>query len=177
MRLQLLLRKVHYWLAIFVALPLLLIVVTGLLLQFKKQLPWVQPPEQRAAPGEPRLGLPGILEVARGVPELAVAEWRDVYRLEYRPNRRLVKIVAVNGWEAQLDATDGRVLQVAYRRSDAIEKLHDGSWFGGVVHYGLFVPAGTGLLMLLVTGVYLFLLPIVRRARRKHGKAPRSRVW
>jgi len=158
---------VHYWLSVFVALPLLLVVVTGLLLQFKKQLPWVQPPEQRAAQGEPVLGLGEILAIARGVPELEVAEWSDVYRLEYRPNRRMLKVVAASGWEAQLDATSGELLQVAYRRSDLIEALHDGSWFGGVVHYGVFVPAGVVLLVLVATGLYLFFLPIVRRARRR----------
>lgn len=171
MKPPLLLRKTHYWLSIFAVLPLLIVACTGLLLQFKKQLPWVQPPEQRASPGEPTLSLPAILAIARGTPELAVAGWDDVYRLEYRPDRRVVKVVAANGWEAQLDASSGAVLQIAYRRSDVIEQLHDGSWFGSAVHYGLFVPAGLILLLLVCSGLYLFALPIVRR-RRARAKWP-----
>jgi hypothetical protein len=40
-------RKVHYWLGAIIALPLLVVVASGILLQLKKQLTWVQPPEQK----------------------------------------------------------------------------------------------------------------------------------
>ncbi len=40
-------RKFHYWAAALAALPVLVILCTGLLLQLKKQSAWVQPPEQR----------------------------------------------------------------------------------------------------------------------------------
>ena len=40
-------RKIHYWASAIVAVPLLVIIVTGLLLQAKKHSTWVQPPERR----------------------------------------------------------------------------------------------------------------------------------
>ena len=40
-------RKVHFWASFIAAVPVLVIVASGILLQMKKQLDWVQPPEQR----------------------------------------------------------------------------------------------------------------------------------
>jgi uncharacterized iron-regulated membrane protein len=40
-------RKVHHWASFIVAVPLLVMIVSGLFLQMKKQWAYVQPPEQR----------------------------------------------------------------------------------------------------------------------------------
>jgi uncharacterized iron-regulated membrane protein len=170
MRVQVLNRKVHYWASAVIALPLLLVVGSGLLLQLKKQLPWVQPAEQRGSGKVPRIGPERMLEACRGVPEAEVREWADIARVDIRPSRGLVKVTAANGWELQLDAGTGEVLQSAYRRSDLIESLHDGSYFGDGVKLGVFLPAGLGLLLLWGTGVYLFWLPIGVKWRRKRTK-------
>ncbi|MGA1496101.1 MAG: hypothetical protein ACO37D_11970 [Rhodothermales bacterium] len=58
MRLLVLARKIHYWSTLFIALPILLVLVTGLLLQVKKQWTWVQPEEQRGTPTDSRLPWP-----------------------------------------------------------------------------------------------------------------------
>jgi hypothetical protein len=95
------------------------------LLQFKKSLPWVQPAERRGGGAEPALGLGEILEIGRGVPAAEIRTWEDVYRVEVRPGRALVKVVSSNRTEIQIDAASGEVLAVAARRSDLIESLHD----------------------------------------------------
>lgn len=46
---NLLVRRLHYWATAFVSLPMLVVIVTGVLLQVKKQVPWVQPPERRGS--------------------------------------------------------------------------------------------------------------------------------
>ena len=168
---HILLRRVHYWASLPIALPLLLVIATGLLLQFKKSLPWVQPPEQRAESTEPALGLPQILEAAAGVEAAAIDAWNDVYRVEYRPGRNLVKVVSNNRTEIQIDAATGAILQVAPRRSDLIESLHDGSFFGDIAKTWLFTPAAIVLLGLLLTGVYLFFVPILAKRRRRRRDA------
>lgn len=165
MKFHLLNRKVHYWLSPAIALPAAVIFATGLLLQVKKQVAWVQPAEQRGSGGAPAIALPQMLEAARAIPALGVREWADVARVEVRPARGIVKIVSQSGWEAQLDAADGRVLQVAPRRSDLIESLHDGSWFSGWARNFVFLPTGVVLLVMWATGVYLFVLPYTRRRR------------
>ena len=168
MKLHTLDRKVHYWVSVVAAGPLLVVVATGLLLQLKKELAWVQPTERRGAGGEPSMALSGILDACRNAPEAEIRDWSDVSRIDVRPSRGLIKVTASNNWEVQLDAATGRVLQVAYRRSDIIESIHDGSWFHPWAKIGVFLPAAALLLVLLITGVYLFWLPIViRRYRRK----------
>lgn len=166
MKLPILARRVHYWLAIAIALPVLLVFATGVLLQLKKQLTWVQPPERRGVEREPRLSLPEILAACRTVPEAGIRDWSDIHRVDVRPARHMLKVTSVSRWEIQLDTHSGEVLQVAYRRSDLIESLHDGSWFSDRVKYGLFLPAGVTLLLMWATGMYLFVLPFWLRARR-----------
>ncbi|NQZ50448.1 MAG: PepSY domain-containing protein, partial [Moritella sp.] len=70
--------------------------------------------------------------------------------------------------EIQIDNISGKILQVEYRRSDLIESLHDGSFFHEYAKLWLFLPAAVILLMLWITGIYMFLMPyILRRQNRK----------
>lgn len=165
-------RRVHYWLAICVALPTALVFATGVLLQVKKQVPWVQPREMRGGEGGPVIGFDRILEACRSVPEARVEGWSDVERVDVRPSRGLIKITAKNRYEIQMDATTGEVLQVAYRRSDLIEDLHTGAWFHDAAMLWVFLPNGLLLLGMLLTGLYLFYLPLaVRRRKRRQSAA------
>jgi uncharacterized iron-regulated membrane protein len=169
MKFQVLNRKIHYWAAIVVAAPVLVIITTGLLLQLKKQVTWVQPPERKGTGKEPAVSWDQVLEVCRGVPEAQVQSWADINRVDVRPSRGMLKVWARNNWEVQIDGQTGEVLQVAYRRSDTIEAIHDGSWFHEGAKLWLFLPAGLTLLLLWFTGMYLFWLPIVVRWRRKRA--------
>jgi uncharacterized iron-regulated membrane protein len=159
-------RKVHYWASIIVALPVLVMISSGILLQTKKHFAWVQPTEQRGAGKSPTISFSQVLDVARGVPEAEVRGWEDISRLDVRPSRGMLKVSTKNNREIQIDAGTGEILQVAYRRSDLIESIHDGSWFHEHAKLWLFLPAGVTLLLLWLTGVYLFWLPILTRRRR-----------
>lgn len=156
-------RKIHYWLSFFVALPLLVIVATGIMLQWKKNVNWIQPTEQAAGPGEPQLSLARMVEIARTVPAAGIQSWSDIARVDIRPGKNLVKLVSRTRWEIQLDARNGAILQTAYRRSDLIEEIHDGSFFHDRAKLWVFFPAALGLLVLTLTGIWLFLQPLLRR--------------
>ena len=149
-----------------VALPLVLVIATGILLQVKKQVPWVQPPTAQASSNELALTFDEILTAATSV-DAGITSWDDVDRLDVRPSRGIVKVRGKNRQEVQVDAQTGAVLQVAYRRSDLIESLHDGSWFHDRVKLAIFLPSGIVLLGLWGTGVYLFVLPYLVKRRRK----------
>ncbi len=84
--------------------------------------------------------------------------------------RGIAKLLSRNRWEVQIDLHSGAVLQHAYRRSDLIESLHDGSWFHESAKYWIFLPAGLITLGLWLTGIYLFVLPytVTWRRHRKH---------
>lgn len=167
MKFNLLNRKIHYWLSLAVALPLLIVIISGLFLQTKKYFTWIQPAETRGASKNPQISLPQILEISKTVGEAEIKDWEDISRIDVRPSRGLVKVSANNHWEIQIDTETGKVLQTAYRRSDIIESLHDGSFFHEYVKMWIFLPSGIILLTLWLTGMYLFILPIWVKRRRK----------
>ena len=154
-----------------IALPVLLVIGTGLLLQVKKQVPWVQPPTQAGSSVEPALTFDEILDLAKRVPEAGISGWEDVDRLDVRPAKGIVKVRASSRWEVQVDAASGKILQVAYRRSDLIESLHDGSFFHDRAKLWIFLPSGLMLLLMWLTGLYLFFLPYyVNHTRRRRAR-------
>ncbi len=150
-------RTVHYWGSIICLTPVLIVVVTGTLLLLKKEFDWIQPTTVNRAAGAPAMQFERILEIARSVEPLGVTDWQQVERLDVRPAKGVIKIRAKNRWEAQIDQTTGEVLKVAYRRSDLIESIHDGSFFHPAAKLGIFLPSAVLLLLLSLTGLFLFL--------------------
>lgn len=173
MRLTILSRRLHRWGAVAVGLPLLLVVGSGLLLQVKKQVPWVQPAERRTAVSTPAVDWARMLEATRGVPQAGVTGWEDIDRVDVRPSKGILKIITNSRWELQLALGTGEVLQVAYRRSDLIEQLHDGSFFGDPAKLWIFLPSGIVLFGLWLTGLYLWVLPYLTRRKRARLAAGR----
>lgn len=159
-------RKIHYWGAIISALPVLIIIGSGIVLMFKKDVAWIQPPTAKAEGGEPSIGFARILEAASSVPGAGITSWDDIDRLDVRPGKGIIKVRAENRWEIQIDHQSGEVLQVAYRRSDLIESIHDGSFFHDSVKMWIFLPSALILFVLWVTGIYLFFQPMLARRSR-----------
>jgi hypothetical protein len=150
-------RKVHYWASAIAAIPLLVMICSGLLLQAKKHSAWVQPTEWRGTGKTPEISIEDVLARVKQVPGMHVTSWDDVNRMDVRPARGVVKVWLNNGYEVQVDLGTGQVLQVAYRRSDLIESIHDGSFFAGDwTKLGLFLPAGLTLLLLWFGGLWMF---------------------
>jgi hypothetical protein len=79
----------------------------------------------------------------------------------------VVKVRAKNRWEIQIDSTGGEVLQVAVRRSDLIESIHDGSFFHESFKLWVFLPSALLLVGVWGTGLYIFLFPYLSRHNRK----------
>ncbi len=166
-------RRLHYWGSFAAALPILVILSTGILLQLKKQWSWVQPTEIRGTGTVPVIGLHDVMATIQADSSLGVTGWDDVSRIDIRADRGLAKVTLKSGWEAQVDLGTGRLLQTAVRRSDLIESLHDGSYFAGdLTKVGLFLPAGVVLAMLWVTGLWMFW--VTWSARRKRAKSMNS---
>lgn len=164
-------RKTHYWGAIICAVPVLIIIVTGIMLLLKKEIAWIQPPTIKAEKGVPTLSFDEILQASQKVPEAEIASWDDIDRLDIRPSKGVIKVRSENSWEIQLDHDSGEILQVAYRRNELIESLHDGSWFHDNVKLWIFLPSAVVLLVLWVTGIYLFVVPLLVKRNRKKKKA------
>jgi uncharacterized iron-regulated membrane protein len=156
-----------------------LVIGAGLLLILKKEIDWVQPPTMK---GVARTDIPvktvdELFRIAQGIEELELQDWSELSRADFKPDKGVVKFVAPNNWEAQIDTATGEILQVKFRRSDIIEALHDGSFFADWVKLYIFFPSGVILLILWGTGIYLFILPHWKNAkkrRKKSGKAQKS---
>ncbi len=172
MSLAFLSRRLHRWGVVLVALPFLCVAASGILLQVKKQLPWVQPKEQRTAVATPQADWDVILAAAQAMPEAGVTGWEDIERVDVRPGKGIMKVITHSRWEAQLALADGAVLQVAYRRSDLIEQFHDGSFFGDAAKLWLFLPSGLVMFGLWLTGLYLWLLPYLTKRKRARLARP-----
>ncbi len=101
-----------------------------------------------------------------------IQSWREVKRIDVRPDKGLVKVTSASDWEIQIDAATGAVLHSAHRRSDFIESLHDGSFFGPAVKLGVFLPVATVMFAMWLTGLYLFVLPFLVKRRRAAKVSP-----
>lgn len=166
-------RVFHRWASIVIIVPLLLVIGTGVLLLLKKDIAWIQPSTQPGSTKEPTISFERILAGARSVPEAGIEGWADIDRLDVRPSKGMLKVRSHNRWEIQLDAATGEVLQVAYRRSDLIESLHDGSFFHEKAKLWVFLPSALVLLLLLVSGLVLFLQPYWAKRRNRLRKESR----
>jgi len=167
-------RQLHYWGALTCAIPLLIVIATGVLLLLKKDIAWIQPPTVKAEQGAPTLTFEQILTAVNTVPEANVATWKDIDRLDVRPNKGVIKARLKNNWEVQLNPKTGEVTSVSYRRSDIIESIHDGTFFHKQVKLGLFLPAAIILLVLWITGIYLFI--ITEKGKYNSRKKQRARL-
>lgn len=169
-------RKIHRYLAIASFFFLLLVSITGLLLIWKKNTGGYLLADSHKG-STPELSKWLSFD---SLQKIAAATLRDsvsaelspkLNRIDARPEKGMVKFVfEEHYWAVQLDGGTGKVLHVERRRADFIENLHDGSFFdkftGGYfkLGYGSFV--GLCLLLLTITGFFLWINPrIIRRKK------------
>lgn len=161
-------RSLHLWLSLVIFIPVIIVIGSGLLLQVKKEFDWIQPPTQKAPNAYPTLSFERILQSASTVAKANIVTWEDIDRLDVRPNKGIIKVRGKNHWEMQLDAQSGDVLQVAYRRTDTIEAIHDGSWFFEGAKLWLFLPAAILLFVLWITGLVMLFTTLKSKYRKRH---------
>ena len=166
MKLNKQLRKIHYWISPFIFIPILIIFSTGILLQLKKQSDWIQPPIQQGVSNIPSIEFQQMLEAAKSVPEAEISSWDDIDRIDVRPEQGISKIRSNNQWEIQIDNQTNEILLVEYRRSDIIESIHDGSFFTDYVKFGWFLPTAVLLIVMSISGIYMFLLPLFMKRKK-----------
>lgn len=159
-------RSIHLWLSLVIFIPVIIVIASGLLLQVKKEFDWIQPPTQKAQNSRPTLSFDNVLNAVRQVPQANLNDWDDIDRLDVRPAKGIIKVRGKNHWEVQLNAQTGDVLQVAYRRTDTIEAIHDGSWFFDGAKLWLFLPAAILLSVLWVTGIVMLITTLKSKYRK-----------
>lgn len=168
-----LLRKIHYWTSLPLMLTIFVIAITGSLLALKKDFAVLQPPTLTGSrPGDLARPLADIVAAAALAAREPAAQ---VERIDVRPGDGVAKVVFHSRTEVQVDLATARPLQIGYRTSDFIETIHDFSWLGGGAKYVFSFGSGLALLGMAGTGVYLFVLPMLaRRRKRRAAGAERS---
>tara|TARA_R110000737_G_scaffold315747_2_gene325870 strand:- start:1697 stop:2221 length:525 start_codon:yes stop_codon:yes gene_type:complete len=156
-------RSTHRWASIAIAIPLLVIVVTGILLLLKKEVEYLQPASAKGTYRQPSISFEQVLAIAKTVKQAEIDSWQAIDRLDVRPNKGIIKIRAKSHWEIQIDATTGEILKTAFRRSDIIEQLHDASYWQDKANLWFTLPIAVVLLLIAITGIVLFFLPYYRR--------------
>ncbi|MEN8127300.1 MAG: PepSY domain-containing protein [Planctomycetota bacterium] len=159
-------RVTHKWLGIIFAIAFLNIAVTGFLLLEKKNLTWIQPETKQGGGNNtaPFITNPRLFQAVFAQNHNDFQTLDDIDRVDFRPHKRIFKVRSKkNHAEMQVDATTGDILSVAKRRSDLIESLHDGSFFGGLVYRLMMPMVAAAMLYLTLTGLYLWLAPIIKR--------------
>jgi len=171
MKTQVLFRKIHHWGSIIVAVPLVVMIGTGIFLMLKKDVDWIQPPTQRGVSVEvPTASLQQMFDAAKSVPEAQLTTWEELDRVDFKPNKGVAKFMAKNRWEVQVDTQTAEVLSVEYRRSDLFETLHDGTWFADWAKLFLFLPVGIVLFFLWLPGVFMFALTEYKKWQKRKKK-------
>jgi uncharacterized iron-regulated membrane protein len=167
MKTHILFRKIHYWGSIIIAIPIVIIIGTGLFLQVKKEFDWIQPPTQNGIHTDiPQATFDAMFEAAKSVEVAEITTWADLDRFDMKPDKGTAKIVSKNRWEIQIDVNTAEILSITYRRSDLFEQIHDGSWFAEWMKLWIFLPVGAILFFMWMTGLYLF----IRTEYKKWGK-------
>lgn len=160
----------HKWTGIAIAAVVVVTSVSGFFLLLKKEFAWIQPPTQSGEPGPPSAFIPAeqlfAVVFAEGHPDFRALE--DIERVDVRPGKHVAKVHAARSdAEIQICMTTGRVLSVDVRRSDWFERLHDGSMIGKPFHDYVMPLVALALLFLVFSGLWLWLEPVVKRARRR----------
>lgn len=160
-------RKIHFWATLFVMVPLFIMTISGIILMFKKQSTWIQPPTQKGSTQIPTVLFETILDSLKNSDKVMVSSWEDVSRIDVRPSKGVGKVRLEGGLEVQVDLGDGSILQVMKRRSDIIEDIHTGGYWGDWMKFGVFTTAAVVFFIQLLTGIYLFFRPYFVKLHRK----------
>ncbi len=169
-------RKVHRALGASLFLLFLVISITGLLLGWKKNSEWIQAETASGSSGELSNWLPmdSLYKQACRYLQDSVDAGLSVKldKIDLRAGKGVAKFIfADHFWGVQVDGATGQLLKIEKRRSDFIEKIHDGSIVdmkllnGGDVFKLIFTSvSGLALLGFTITGFWLWYGP--KRMRR-----------
>ncbi len=158
-------RKIHRVSAGFAGVPILLIVITGILLQVKIWVPWIQPPSQKGSVLDPSLSLNVLLDASKTVSAADVLSWSDIRSIDIRPSSKTARVRTSSEYEITIDLGTGKVIQAAPRRTGILIELHEGKFFGDMFRYGVFLPSAILLLVIWITGLCLLVLPKLKRKK------------
>ena len=153
----------HLWLGVISTAILLIVAVTGIMLNHKRGLGLMPDvPHEATAPFAEALPLADLADRAAAAVPASVAA-AGVDRMDVRPDDGIVKVRFDDDrvMEVTVDLHSGSILHVGERNDVFLEKLHTGEIFGDL--WVLLSDAGAVFLVIvLVSGLWLWLYPKAR---------------
>lgn len=177
-------RKIHRTTGAFLFVFFFIVSITGLLLGWKKHSGGlILPKSYQGTTSDLKDWLPLdslqtlALNILRDSLPPGLSEELD--RLDIRQDKGIIKFVFTDHfYEIQLDGATGQLLQIAVRRSDYIEKIHDGSLLdyylgtgNGEIKLVYTTIMGLALLTFTITGFWLWYGPKRMRKAAMPGKS------
>jgi hypothetical protein len=168
-------RKIHRWIALPLFVVMMLVGITGLLLGWKKQTELLPKTESSKIKEGAYIKLDSLQNIAKNYAKNHLNQSDEIDRIDIRPKKGIAKIVFSNHFtELQIDCKTGEIRAVNTRKSDFIEKIHDGS----IVDYFFknendsvkliyTTITSLGLITLSFSGFWLWLNPIRIRKRKE----------
>jgi uncharacterized iron-regulated membrane protein len=142
------LRKSHRLISVIIALPLLVITSTGIILQMRNRLEWIQPSavSAKSEAGKPLISLEELTHLAGP----------GVDQIIYRPEKNNLSIRMKDGMDLQINPQTGEILKKAKRHTSLLIEIHQGSWLGPFGQNFIYFLTGLGLLYLLYSGLVIW---------------------
>lgn len=154
---------VHLWLGVLSTVALLTIAITGVLLNHKRGLGLMADVQhQPTAALTEALPLERLARIAlEAAPRDTAASLALIDRMDVRPRDGFVKVRLRDktSTEVTIDLATGKVLHVGARGDVFLEKLHSGEALGGQPFVLLSDIAAIALVVMLITGYWLWLFP------------------
>lgn len=142
-------RKLHKKVSLVITLPLLVVVISGFFLQFRNTFEWIQPKVVSApVTGQPLIGFNEILAKHTIDPT-------KLDQIIYQAKKNIIIVRWPDGRELQLHPQTGEVMKEAVRRTAFFIELHQGSLFGPLGQFGLYVLTSFGLFFLIISGIQM----------------------
>lgn len=169
--------KLHLWLGIITAVIVLVMSVTGILLNHKRALGFmVDPRPDATAPTDQALPLAELVRL--GIEAFNHPDYSDesaINRMDFRPSRGIIKVRFRDPetTEVILNVITGEVISIAPRQDVWLEHLHSGELFGD--DWVILSDIGAvGLIILTFTGIYIWIFPALRKRAREKAKGKQA---
>jgi uncharacterized iron-regulated membrane protein len=156
-----LIRKYHRRLSIIFALPVLIIVVTGILLILRSKLGFIQTQAPKVSP----VSLEKVRSISEVIKSLPVDQ-KKISSIIYKPSKNLYAVRTKDYEEYFIHPETLEVLKKGPKMSTLLIQLHEGSFFSKWVRDYIFFPTSLVLLFLWGTGIMLFIYPKYIRGRK-----------
>ena len=176
-------RKIHRTTGALLFVFFFVVSVTGLLLGWKKHSGGIILPQSYEGTStnlKDWLSIDSLHTIAISVLHDSISSTlpTELERIDIRQDKGMVKFVFTKHfWGVQLDGATGKLLHIESRRSDYIEKIHDGSildyYFGtsnGQIKLVYTTVMGTALMIFTITGFWLWYGPKRMRGKRLDSK-------